>query len=46
MGLSEIQNVTARRAFALWVLGQLIGSLAVIFLGILIATLFPNAVSS
>ena len=46
MGLSEIQNVTARRAFALWVLGQIIGSLAVIFLGILIATLFPNAVTS
>jgi hypothetical protein len=46
MGLSEIQRVTARRAFALWVLGQIIGFLALLFLVILIATLLPNAVTS
>jgi hypothetical protein len=44
MGLSEIQGVATRKAFGLWVLGQLIGFLALLFLMILIATLFPNAV--
>jgi hypothetical protein len=46
MGLSEIQGVATRKAFGLWVLGQLIGFLALLFLMILIATLFPNAVTS
>jgi len=46
MGLSEIQGVATRKAFGLWVLGQLIGFLALLFLMILIATLFPNAVNS
>jgi hypothetical protein len=46
MGLSEIQGLTTRRAFGLWVLGQAIGYLALLFLMILIATLFPNAVTS
>lgn len=46
MGLSEIKRLTARKAFALWVLGQIIGFLALLFLMILIATLFPNAVTS
>jgi hypothetical protein len=46
MGLSEIQGVTARKAFGVWVLGQVIGFLVLLFLMILIATLFPNAVTS
>jgi len=46
MGLSEIQAVAIRKAFAVWVLGQIIGFLALLFLMILIATLFPNAVTT
>jgi hypothetical protein len=46
MGLSEIQGLATRKAFGLWVLGQVIGFLALLFLMILIATLFPNAVTS
>ena len=46
MGLSEVQGLATRKAFWLWVLGQLIGFLAILFLMILIATLFPNAVTS
>jgi Yip1 domain len=46
MGLSEIQGLTTRKAFGLWVLGQVIGFLALLFLMILIAMLFPNAVIS
>jgi hypothetical protein len=42
MGFSEMQRVATRRAFGLWVLGQVIGSLALLFLVILIATLFPG----
>jgi hypothetical protein len=45
MGLSEIQGFATRKAFGLWVLGQAIGFLALLFLVILIATLFPNAVT-
>jgi hypothetical protein len=45
MGLSEIQGLTTRKAFLVWVLGQMIGFLALLFLMILIATLFPNAVT-
>jgi hypothetical protein len=45
MGLSEIQGLTTRKAFGLWILGQLIGFLALLFLMILIATLFPNVVT-
>jgi hypothetical protein len=44
MGLSEIQGLTTWRAFGLWVLGQLIGVLTVLFLLILLVTLFPGAV--
>jgi hypothetical protein len=43
MGLSEIQALTTRRALGLWILGQLIGFLALLFLTILIVTLFPGA---
>ncbi|MDB6086673.1 MAG: hypothetical protein JWN43_4554 [Gammaproteobacteria bacterium] len=46
MGLSEIQGLTARKAFGLWILGQIIGFLALVFLMILIATLFPHIVTS
>ena len=45
MGLSEVQGVATRRAFGVWVLGQVIGFLALLFLMIFIATLFPNAVT-
>ena len=46
MGLSEVQGVATRKAFGIWVLGQLIGFLALLFLMILILTLFPNAVTT
>jgi hypothetical protein len=46
MGLSEIMEVATRKAFGLWLLGQLIGFLALLFLMIVIATLFPSAVTS
>jgi hypothetical protein len=46
MGLSEIQGLATPKAFGLWVLGQVIGFLALLFLMILIATLFPNIVTS
>jgi hypothetical protein len=46
MGLSEIQGVVTRKAFGLWVLGQVIAFLALLFLMILIATLFPGAVTT
>jgi len=45
MGLSEIQGVPTRKAFGLWVLGQLIGFLAMLFLIIVLATLFPSAMT-
>jgi hypothetical protein len=43
MGFSEVQGLVTRKAFGLWLLGQLIGLLAALFLAILIAILFPNA---
>ncbi len=46
MGLSEILGVAIRKALGLWVLGQLVGFLALLFLMIVIVTLFPNAMSS
>jgi hypothetical protein len=46
MGLSEIQGISTRKAFGLWLLGQLIGFLALLFLAILATTLFPNSMSS
>jgi hypothetical protein len=45
MGFSEILAVPVRKAFGLWVLGQLLGVLAAFFLAIVIAILFPNAPS-
>jgi hypothetical protein len=46
MGFSEIFGIANRKAFGLWVLGQVIGFLAMIFLGILLTTLFPGTGSS
>jgi hypothetical protein len=45
MGLSEVQGLKTARAFGLWVLGQLIGCLALLFLLILLVTLFPGPAS-
>jgi hypothetical protein len=42
MGFSEIQGFTMRKAFGLWVLGQIIGFLASLFLALLIEMLFPG----
>jgi hypothetical protein len=42
MGFSEIQGLAVRKAFAGWLLGQLIGFLASLFLAFLIETLFPG----
>ena len=46
MGLSEVQGIVTRKAFGLWVLGQVIAFLAMLFLMILIATLFPGTVTT
>jgi hypothetical protein len=46
MGLSEIQGLVTRKAFGFWILGQLIAFLAMLFLMILVATLFPGAVTT
>jgi hypothetical protein len=43
MGLSEITALIVRKAFGLWVLGQVVAILALLFLMILILTLFPGA---
>jgi len=43
MGFSEILGIATRKAFGIWVLGQLVSVLAALFLMILIATLFPGA---
>jgi hypothetical protein len=42
MGFSEIMGLATRKAFAVWVLGQLLWLLAVFFLSILITILFPG----
>lgn len=44
MGFSEIQGLTMRKAFGVWVLGQLLALMAAFFLSILIALLFPGLV--
>ena len=46
MGFSEIMGLATRKAFAVWVLGQLLWLLAVFFLGILITILFPGGLPS
>jgi hypothetical protein len=42
MGFSEVQGFTMRKAFGLWLLGQLIGFLASLFLALAVETLFPG----
>jgi hypothetical protein len=44
MGFSEILGLTTRKAFGVWVLGQLLALLAAVFLSLLIAVLFPGLV--
>ena len=44
MGLSEILGLAVRKAFAIWVLGQVLALLATFFLSILIGLLFPGLV--
>jgi hypothetical protein len=42
MGFSEMQGLATRRAFGVWVLGQVIVLLSALFLAVLSATLFPG----
>ncbi len=42
MGFSEVLGLTTRRAFGLWVLGQVIGFLASLFLALVAGALFPS----
>ncbi len=42
MGFSEIQGLATRKAFGVWVLGQIIGFLASLFLALLVEALFPG----
>jgi hypothetical protein len=44
MGFSETLGLTTRRAFAVWVAGQLLWLFALLFLGALIGILFPGLV--
>jgi hypothetical protein len=43
MGFSEILGLATRKAFGVWVLGQIIGFLASLFLAMVVGTLFPDA---
>ena len=42
MGFSEILGLTTRKSFGVWVLGQLLALLLMLFLSILIGILFPG----
>jgi hypothetical protein len=42
MGFSEIQGLDMRKAFGVWVLGQLAGILVSLFLAVMIEALFPS----
>lgn len=44
MGFSEVLGLATRKAFGVWVLGQLLGLLLTLFLSILIAVFFPGIV--
>jgi Yip1 domain len=46
MGFSEIQGMATRKAFGIWVLGQIIGVLASLILAVALETLFPGALVS
>ena len=43
MGFSEIQGMPLRKAFGIWILGQVVGLLASLFLAVSLALLFPGA---
>jgi hypothetical protein len=42
MGFSEIHDFAMRKAFGIWLLGQLIGFLASLFLALMVEVLFPG----
>jgi Yip1-like protein len=42
MGFSETLGLTVRKAFAVWVLGQVLGLLAALFLNLLLTVIFPG----
>jgi hypothetical protein len=44
MGFSEILGLPVRKSFGVWFLGQLLGVLALLFLALIFAILFPNVV--
>jgi len=46
MGFSEILGLTTRKAFGVWVLGQVVALLLYLFLNILIGVIFPGVVPS
>jgi hypothetical protein len=43
MGFSEVQGLAVRKAFGVWVLGQVIGFLLSLFLALIVGALFPGA---
>lgn len=46
MGFSEILGLTTRKAFGVWVLGQVLALLLYLFLNILIGVIFPGVAPS
>jgi Yip1 domain len=42
MGFSEIQGLATRKAFGLWVLGQIVGFMISLFLALAVEILFPG----
>jgi hypothetical protein len=46
MGFSEILGLATRKAFGVWVLGQVLALFLALFLSLLIAVLFPGIVPS
>jgi hypothetical protein len=42
MGFSEIQGLAVRRAFGIWLIGQIVGFLASLFLALMFEALFPG----
>jgi hypothetical protein len=42
MGFSEIQGLATRKAFGVWLLGQIVGFLLSLFLALVVAALFPG----
>jgi hypothetical protein len=46
MGFSEVLGLATRRAFGVWVLGQLVALLLTLFLSLLITVLFPGLMPS